>query len=92
MRLKFSLLSIFIPSSLTQFEEIILLLLMFKLIFDIKSSFLLDRNNTQNFLGSTNMLFCFNQLIASALSFFSVVFKFDEDFEKLIVVLSSAQF
>ena len=43
---KFSLLSIFIPSSLAQFEEIILLLLMLRLIFDVTSSFFLDRNNT----------------------------------------------
>ena len=54
----------FNPSSLTQFEEIILLLLIPKIISDVISSFFLDRNNTWNFLGFTNMSFCFNQFIA----------------------------
>ena len=63
---------------------------MFKLISDVISSFFLDRNNTWNFLGFTNMLFCFNQVIPYVLSFSSVVFKFDKDFEKQVIVLSSA--
>ena len=34
-------------------------------------------------LAFTNMLICFNQLIASALSFSNDVFEFEKDFEKI---------
>ena len=55
---------------------------MFKLISDVISSFFLDRVATWILLAFTNMLICFNKLIASSLSFSDDVFEFDKDFEK----------
>ena len=59
-----------------------MLLLMFKLISNVISFFFLDGIATWILLAFTSMLICFNQLIASALSFSNDVFEFEKDFEK----------